>query len=194
MKEFGELFKSVYRQDGGYQTPSHPSLSKGEYTMRIRWISFIVLPALALTGCAPSQTDVAASSDLTMSSPTRESLSTLIPAQPTQGDNTQMNPFLPTPSASGLEGLIEKAKADLAQRLSIAAGDISLVEAKEVVWPDGSLGCPQPDMMYAQVLTPGYLIKLKYDSRDFEYHAGKDRSLTYCKNPLPAVEGTPDNT
>ncbi len=162
--------------------------------MKTRWISLIILLALALTNCAPSQPDVAESPDLPLSVPTRESLSTLIPAQATQGDNTQMNPSLPTPSASGLEGLIEIAKEDLAQRLSIPTGDISLVEAKEVVWSDGSLGCPQPDMMYAQVLTPGYLIKLKYDIRDFEYHAGKDRSLTYCKNPLPPVEGIPDNT
>ncbi len=104
-----------------------------------------------------------------------------------------MNPFLPTPPAAGLEGLIETAKEDLAKRLSISASDIVLVEAKEVVWSDGSLGCPQPDMMYAQVLTPGYLIKLKYDIRDFEYHAGKERSLTYCKNPLPPVDGAPSD-
>lgn len=162
--------------------------------MKTRWISLIVLLALALTGCVPSQRDAAESPSLPLPNPSREPLSTLLPAQPTQGDNTQMNPFLPTPSASGLEGLIEKAKEDLAQRLSVPISDISLVDAKEVFWSDGSLGCPQPDMAYAQVLTPGYLIKLKYDIREFEYHAGKDRSLTYCKNPLPPVEGTPDNT
>lgn len=105
-----------------------------------------------------------------------------------------MNPLLPTPSAPGLEGLIEKAKEDLAQRLSILASDITVVDAREVVWPDGSLGCPQPGMMYAQVLTPGYLVILKYEARDFEYHAGRDRSLTYCKNPIPPAEGTPSDT
>ena len=161
--------------------------------MKTRWISLFVLLALAVTGCAPSQIAAAESTDLPSIDPTRESLSTLIPAQPTQGDKPQMNPFLPTPPASGLEGLIETAKEDLAKRLSISPSDIVLVEAKEVVWSDGSLGCPQPDMMYAQVLTPGYLIKLKYDIRDFEYHAGKERSLTYCKNPLPPVEGAPSD-
>lgn len=105
-----------------------------------------------------------------------------------------MNPTLPTPSTSGMEGLIEKAKEDLAQRLSIQTSEITLVEAKAVTWSDGSLGCPQPNMMYAQVLTPGYLVKLKYDIREFEYHAGKDRSLTYCKNPIPPVEGLPYDT
>ena len=170
--------------------------------MKTRWISLIVLLALTLTSCASAPADVeespevplTGSTDLPMTDPTKIPLSTLIPAQPTQGDKPQMNPFLPAPSAPGLEGLVEAAKADLAQRLSISASDILVAEAKEVVWPDGSFGCPQPDMLYAQVLTPGYLIKLQYDVRDFEYHAGKDRSLTYCKNPLPPIEGAPSNT
>jgi hypothetical protein len=121
-------------------------------------------------------------------------LSTPSPAPSTQGEPTQMNLVLPTPSASDLESLIEKAKEDLAQRLTIPISDIGLVEAKAVIWSDSSIGCPQPGMLYAQVLTPGYLVKLKYDSRNFEYHAGKGGALTYCENPLPPVEGIPDNT
>ena len=27
-----------------------------------------------------------------------------------------------------------------------------------MTWSDASLGCPQPDMGYAQVVTPGYLV------------------------------------
>jgi hypothetical protein len=154
--------------------------------MKTRWIFPFVLLALAMTGCVPSQINTA--------DPTKIPLSTLIPVEPTKGDNSPMNPSLPTPSVSGLEALIEKAKEDLAQRLSISTSDIVLVDAKEVVWSDGSLGCPQPGMMYTQVLTPGYLIKLKYDIRDFEYHAGKNRSLTYCKNPIPPVDGASSNT
>jgi hypothetical protein len=154
--------------------------------MKTLWISLLVLLVLTLTGCAPSQTG---SSELPSADPAKIPLSTLIPSQPTQGDKPQMNPLLATPLASGLEGLIEKAKEDLAQRLTISISDIVLVDAKEVTWSDASLGCPQPDMLYAQVLTPGYLVKLKYDVRDFEYHAGKDKALTYCKNPLPPVDG-----
>ncbi|MBI5943986.1 MAG: hypothetical protein HY864_06430 [Chloroflexi bacterium] len=105
-----------------------------------------------------------------------------------------MNPILSTPSAAGQESLVDLAKQDLAQRLSIPAGDISVVDAREVTWSDGSLGCPQSGMMYAQVLTPGYLIKLVYDGREFEYHAGKDKALSYCKNPIPPVEGAPVDT
>ena len=82
---------------------------------------------------------------------------------------------------------------NLLSSLNCLLFQISLVNAKEVVWQDGSLGCPQPGMLYTQVITPGYLIKLKYDIRDFEYHAGKDRSPVYCENPLPPVEGMSKN-
>lgn len=165
--------------------------------MKTVWISLLVLLVFTLTGCGAAQADPfqADSPDLQSPSPSKQPISTLIPAQPPQqGDATQMNPVLPTPSVPGIEGLIETAKKDLAQRLSIPASDIVLLDAKEVVWSDSSLGCPQPNMMYTQVLTPGYLIKLKYDIREYEYHAGLGGALTYCKNPLPPSEGVPSNT
>ena len=100
-----------------------------------------------------------------------------------------MNPSLPTPSASGLEGLIEKAKEDLAQRLSISLDQISLVEATGVVWPDSSMGCPQPGMKYLQVPEDGALIVLKVEGNTYEYHNGGKRGLFLCekkyKNPTP---------
>jgi hypothetical protein len=90
-----------------------------------------------------------------------------------------------------MESLIEMAKKDLAQRLSISVGEISLVEAKPVVWPDSSLGCPQPGMMYAEVLTPGFLIVLSANDQEYEYHAGKNSDIFYCENPTPPVPGMP---
>lgn len=97
------------------------------------------------------------------------------------------------PFSSGLENLIEKAREDLAQRLSIATKEISLVESREVVWPDASLGCPQPGMAYAEVLTPGYLILLEANNKEYEYHASRGTEIVYCENPNPPVPGTPDD-
>lgn len=113
---------------------------------------------------------------------------------PTQGDTTQMTPSLPTPADGGLQSLIETAKADLAQRLAVSVNEIILVEATSVVWPDASLGCPQEGMAYAQVLTPGYLIRLESGNKEFEYHASKGTFITYCENPSPPIPGTPENT
>ena len=159
--------------------------------MKTRWISVISLLSLALGSCGgSSQTVVEQSPDLPLSSPIREPLSTPIPAQSTQGDNTQMNPSLPTPS--GMEGLIEKAKEDLAQRLSISPDQISLVQATGVVWPNSSMGCPQPGMEYLQVPEDGTLIILQAEGNSYEYHTGGKRGLFLCekkyKNPSPAPQ------
>ena len=144
-------------------------------------ISLLVLLALVLTGCAPSQAAVAEPTDLPVSNLAQEPLSTDIPAQPTQqGDATQMNPVLPTPSISGMESFIEKAKEDLAQRLSIPVTQINLIEATAVTWPDGSMGCPQPDMAYTQVQVDGLLIRLGVDDRVYEYHSGGNRAPFLC--------------
>jgi hypothetical protein len=104
-----------------------------------------------------------------------------------------MTPSTSPPAASGKQNLIAKAREDLAQRLSISISRIILVEAKEVVWPDSSLGCPQPGMAYAQVLTPGYLIVLSAGDIEYEYHASRGAEVIYCENPNPPVPGTPDD-
>jgi len=114
-----------------------------------------------------------------------------VPTLPTEGDATQMTQPLPTVSDPGLQGLIEKAKEDLAQRLAISVNEIILLEATSVVWPDASLGCPQEGMEFAQVLTPGYLIRLESGNQEFEYHASRGAYIIYCENPTPPVPGTP---
>ncbi|MGD8402485.1 MAG: hypothetical protein PVJ21_02415 [Anaerolineales bacterium] len=103
-------------------------------------------------------------------------------------DNIQMTQV---PIPSGLQGLIDKAKEELSQRLSIELTEISLTKAEEVVWSNASLGCPQPGMVYAEVLTPGYLILLEVNNMVYEYHASRGTEVIYCENPMPPVEGTP---
>jgi len=82
-----------------------------------------------------------------------------------------------------MESLIEKAKEDLAQRLSIAVTEISLVKAEEVTWPDASLGCPQEGMMYAQVETDGFIVGLEANDNLFEYHTDTRGNVVLCETP-----------
>ena len=58
--------------------------------------------------------------------------------------------------------------ADLAQRTGIAAEDIAVRDVRAVTWPDTSMGCPQPDMMYAQVLTSGYQATVEVDGETYD--------------------------
>ncbi len=67
--------------------------------------------------------------------------------------------------------VVEVAKADLAQRLKIAADEIQVVKVDSVQWRDASLGCPKPGMMYAQVITPGYQIILSAQGKEYDYRA-----------------------
>jgi hypothetical protein len=122
----------------------------------------------------------------TVTPPTSESTLTAL-AQPPQGDSTAMTPEIPTPATSGLENLIETAKADLAQRLAISTDQIILVEATEAEWSDSSLGCPQPDMLYLQVITPGYRILLESNGTQYEYHSNRDSYVIYCDNANPPI-------
>lgn len=73
--------------------------------------------------------------------------------------------------------VVSLAVKNLAGRLMVPAREIRVVEVQAVTWPDTSLGCPKPGMMYAQVLTPGYLIRLKAEGRVWEYHADSRRQL-----------------
>ncbi len=99
-----------------------------------------------------------------------------------------------TPLSKELQRLIEHSKQSLAQRLSIPAGEIHLLEATSIIWPDASLSCPQEGMMYAQVLTPGYLIRLQAGNAEYEYYAARSSTVIYCENPVPRVPGMPGNT
>ena len=76
--------------------------------------------------------------------------------------------------------LVEQARTDLAQRLGSPAGSFTLKRAEAIEWPDASLGCPKPGIVYAQVLTPGYLIVLEANGKDYEYHADR-RHVVYCE-------------
>jgi hypothetical protein len=69
-----------------------------------------------------------------------------------------------------------------------------VIDAKDVIWPNSALGCPQSGMMYAEVLTPGYLILLHAEGQDYEYHAGKNSDPFLCENPTPPVPGMAGDT
>ena len=125
-------------------------------------------------------------------SPSREPLGTYTPGFPHQGGTTQLPATMPSPLTPDLQDLIEEAKKDLAQRLTTLLTQIRFIELDEVVWPDSSLGCPQEGMAYAQVLTPGYLIRLEYGSKQYEYHGAKRGDVFFCADPTAPVPGVPD--
>jgi glucose/arabinose dehydrogenase len=74
--------------------------------------------------------------------------------------------------------------------LQLSEEEISVVSVEAVEWPDASVGCPQPGMMYAQVVTPGYLVVLEAGAKRYEYHASPEHFLL-CEPQIsvPALKG-----
>lgn len=148
-------------------------------------VSIIILVATVLSaGCQVGPGDVEPPLEIN-SSPISE------PDPPATGE-PQMSPSIP--ADSGLQNLIDKAIADLANRLAIPAAQITLLEATPMVWSDASLGCPQPGMAYAQVPVDGLLIRLQAGNQTYEYHSGGIRDPFLCvqtvkdPNPPPQID------
>jgi hypothetical protein len=119
-----------------------------------------VIAGLLLTGCAEAPAAPAPPTVAPVKSPTAGRILT------------------PTPGQAEPQAVVQ-AKTDLAKRTGIAVNDIKTRSVEAVNWPDASLGCPQPDMMYAQVVTPGQRIVLEAGGQTYEYHSG-GTNVVFC--------------
>ena len=112
---------------------------------------------------------------------TAEASATVMPAATSIGE--------PGASVTGevpkdlLDAILEDAEA----RTGIAAGEMSIVRAEAVVWNDGSLGCPEPGVMYTQAEVPGYRIVLRAGNETLDYHAYESGSFILCPGGLAPV-------
>jgi hypothetical protein len=76
--------------------------------------------------------------------------------------------------------LVRRAIEEAARTTGVEPGSVRVISVEARDWPDASLGCPKPGMMYAQVITPGFLIVLEAGGRRLEYHADADQRLEQC--------------
>ena len=88
------------------------------------------------------------------------------------------------------QDLLDAVFDDLSERVDAGREAIAIEQAGAVVWRDGSLGCPQPGMMYTQALVPGYRIVLLVGDERFDYHASEGGTFVLCEAGL-AEEGLP---
>jgi hypothetical protein len=80
------------------------------------------------------------------------------------------------------------ATADAAERAGVAESDVTFVGFEMVTWPDGSLGCPEPDTMYTQALVEGYRIVLEAIGERFVYHGALGDDPFHCADPEEPVD------
>ena len=67
--------------------------------------------------------------------------------------------------------LMDAIKTDLATHTGADPSSFAVIRSESVVWNDGSLGCPQPGVMYTQAIVPGYWIVLDHDGTAYDYRA-----------------------
>lgn len=80
--------------------------------------------------------------------------------------------------------LLVRLVGDLAARTGSDPSAITLIGAEAVIWNDGSLGCPQPGMVYPQALIEGYRVILRAGDRDYDYRVGKGGSFVLCERVM----------
>lgn len=77
----------------------------------------------------------------------------------------------------------------LAADLNIPVNTIEVDTVRAVEWPDSSIGCPQPDRAYMQVITPGHKITLRVDGKFYFVHESKGRAFVCKRQKTKAVGG-----
>jgi hypothetical protein len=86
---------------------------------------------------------------------------------------------LPTPgtdSAGAESPAAGAARGALARQLKVGIDDIRVAGVEAVDWPDACLGMTIPGEMCAQVITPGYRVRLVYETGQYEFHTNADGS------------------
>lgn len=89
-------------------------------------------------------------------------------------------PFVTTgaasPGGTPLPGIPDEIKkpfalisTDLEKRSNLPASSFQITGYTQETFPDSALGCPDPDMMYTQVLTPGYSIQVSAGGKNYDY-------------------------
>ena len=83
----------------------------------------------------------------------------------------------PPPSGDVIPG--EVPDAVLASVIDAAAAetgvdpaDVVVINAEAVTWNDGSLGCPEPGVLYTQALIDGYRVVVEAGGQQLDYRIG----------------------
>jgi hypothetical protein len=82
-----------------------------------------------------------------------------------------------------LEPILNKA-AELAK---VAGEQLVMVRAESAVWNDGSLGCPEPGMMYTQALVNGYWVVIGAAGQNYDFRVDSRGNFRLC----PPGQGRP---
>jgi hypothetical protein len=98
---------------------------------------------------------------------------------------TAQVPVGPAPADAEKEkaAAVDRARTFLSKRLSVPADQFTVGSADPATWPDASLGCPEKDRMYAQVMTRGFKVVLKSGDTSHEVHVAGTQAVLCERKP-----------
>lgn len=97
----------------------------------------------------------------------------------------------PPPVTAVPPAILEAVTAEAARLSNVSLDQVAIVRAEPAVWPDGSLGCAQPDEMYTQALVNGYWIILQAWTVPYDFRVTSDGTFRLC--PHPEASNPADN-
>lgn len=137
--------------------------------MKLKLMAVVILSTLILAACgAPSTAPIVPTAPPSV-------LPTVPPSPLEPGDDTNL---------TGEEAAVANSTNDLAARLNIDPGAVTLVSVEAVDWSNACLGIETPGIMCAMVITPGYRVVLEADGKQYEYHTNADSSAVKLATPL----------
>jgi hypothetical protein len=126
-------------------------------------------------------------------------LGAVVPSGVVRADgNPRLEPVPPAPPAVTGEApaeLLQRLRADLAQRSGHKTQGLAPIRDEAVAWSDGALGCPRFGETYAQLPTRGWWVVFTVDGREYDYRVDGKGRFRLCENPRPPrARPAPDDT
>jgi hypothetical protein len=138
-----------------------------------RLAAFVVAPVMALLA-------VGAGPDERRQTETRIVTSSMMASPSTTGETPPMKGQVP-------QTILEPILKEAATLAKVGRDELVIVRGESVVWNDGSLGCPEPGMIYTQALVNGYWVVIEAAGQKYDFRVGGRGSFRLC----PAGQGRP---
>jgi hypothetical protein len=147
----------------------------------------LIMSLLLAVGCTPSR-DEPPAAEPTETPPTEGNA-----GEPTEPADTPDGGAPPLLSGETPQELFDAVVDDMLARSGGDRSAVEVVKSEAVEWSDGSLGCPQPGMMYTQAIVPGYHVILALGDETYDYRLSDRGTFVLCENALPggATESAP---
>jgi hypothetical protein len=100
---------------------------------------------------------------------------------PTSAPPVAQQPATQTTVSPEAQAGVDAALQDAAAHLGIDKTELHVDDIQSREWGDASLGCPQPGILYSQIVTPGFLVLVSTGSKHLEYHADSRGHVVLCK-------------